>query len=113
MRGRRLAVDYSPEGAIPYLDGIPAGVAELLRGLGATLVPSAELVTRYCSVWTADDVASHRRAAEAIASIARDALALAGAQVAHRPADERARSWPCGSASGSTARASSPRAGRA
>ena len=78
VRGRRLAVDYSPEGAIPYLDGIPAGVAELLRSLGATLAPSAELVTRYCSVWTADDVASHARAAEAIASIARDALALAG-----------------------------------
>ena len=80
VRGRRLAVDYSPDGAIPYLDGIPAGVAELLRGLGATLVPSAELVTRYCSVWTAEDVASHRRAAEAIAAIAREALALAGAQ---------------------------------
>ena len=53
VRGKRLAVDYSPNGAIPYLDGVPAGVAELLRGLGATLVPSAELVTRYCSVWTA------------------------------------------------------------
>jgi hypothetical protein len=38
VRGRRLAVDYSPSGAIPYLDGVPAGVAELLRGLGATLV---------------------------------------------------------------------------
>ena len=29
-----------PKGAIPYLDGVPAGVAELLRGLGATLVSS-------------------------------------------------------------------------
>lgn len=77
VRGRRLAVDYSPDGAIPHLDGIPAGVAELLRGLGATLVPSGDLVTRYCSVWTAADLASHRRAAEAIATVARDALALA------------------------------------
>jgi Xaa-Pro aminopeptidase len=78
VQGRRLAVDYSPLGAIPYLDGIPAGVAELLRSLGATLVTSAELVTRYCSVWTAADIDSHRRAAEAIATIAREALALAG-----------------------------------
>ena len=52
VRGKRLAIDWSPEGAIPYLDGVPLGVAELLRGLGATLVPSAELVTHYCSVWT-------------------------------------------------------------
>jgi Xaa-Pro aminopeptidase len=78
VRGRRLAVDYSPNGAIPYLDGVPAGVAELLRGLGATLESSVDLVTRYCSVMTPDDVASHLRAAETIATIARDALALAG-----------------------------------
>jgi len=80
VRGKRLAVDYSPNGAIPYLDGVPAGVAELLRGLGATLVTSADLVTRYCSVWTPADLASHRRAAEAIAAIARDAIVLAGAR---------------------------------
>jgi Xaa-Pro aminopeptidase len=82
VRGRRLAVDWSPEGAIPYLDGLPSGVAELLRGLGATLTPSAEMVTRYCSVWSPSDVASHCRAAEAIAAIARDALALAGRRAA-------------------------------
>ncbi|HEY8256361.1 MAG TPA: M24 family metallopeptidase [Gemmatimonadales bacterium] len=78
VRGKRLAVDYSPHGAIPYLDGIPAGVAELLRELGATLAPSTDIVTRYCSVWTPDDVASHRRAAETIAQIAREGIALAG-----------------------------------
>jgi Xaa-Pro aminopeptidase len=82
VRGKRLAVDWSPGGAIPYLDGLPLGVAELLHGLGATLVPSAELVTRYCSVWSSADLASHRRAAEAIAVIARDALALAGSRAA-------------------------------
>jgi len=82
VRGKRLAVDWSPRAAIPYLDGVPLGVAELLRELGATLVPSVELVTRYCSVWSPADVASHRRAAEAIAAIAREALALAGRRAA-------------------------------
>ena len=82
VRGRRLAVDYSPNGAIPYLDGVPAGVAELLRELGATLVSSVDLVTRYCSVMSPQDIASHRRAAEAIAAIAREALALAGSKAA-------------------------------
>ncbi|MBA3497884.1 MAG: aminopeptidase P family protein [Gemmatimonadales bacterium] len=84
VRGKRLAADYSPDGAIPYLDGVPAGVAELLRGHGATLVSSVELVTRWCSVWTAADVASHRRAAEAVAAIAREALAHAGARAGTR-----------------------------
>jgi Xaa-Pro dipeptidase len=79
VRGRRLAADISPNGAIPYLDGVPAGVAQWIASLGATLVPSADLVTRYCSVWTAQDVASHRRAAAAIAAIAREAMTRAGA----------------------------------
>lgn len=82
IRGKRIAVDWSPGGAIPYLDGVPLGVAELLRDLGATLVPSAELVTRFCSVWSPADRAAHRRAAEAIAAIAREALALAGSRAA-------------------------------
>jgi Xaa-Pro dipeptidase len=82
VRGRRLAADISPKGAIPYLDGVPAGVADWIVSLGATLVSSAELVTRYCSVWTAEDVVSHRRAAAAIAGIAREALTRAGAAAA-------------------------------
>ena len=95
VRGRRLAADISPHGAIPYLDGVPAGVAEWIGSLGATLVTSADLVTRYCSVWTAEDVASHRRAAEAIAHIAREALRRAGAAAAgDRPiAEHELAAW--------------------
>jgi Xaa-Pro aminopeptidase len=78
VQGKRLAADFSPHGAIPYLDGMPAGVFQLLSEFGAALVPSTDLVTRYCSVWTTADIASHRRAAEAIGSIARAASALAG-----------------------------------
>lgn len=78
VQGKRLAADFSPHGSIPYLDGMPAGVFQLLSELGAALVPSTDLVTRYCSVWSKTDVASHRRAAEAIASIAREGMTLAG-----------------------------------
>ena len=31
VRDRRLAVDYSPNGAIPYLDGVPAGCPRMYR----------------------------------------------------------------------------------
>lgn len=90
IRGKRVAVDWSPEGAIPYLDGLPLGAAERLRALGAELVPSEELVTRYCSVWSAADAASHGRAAAAIAAIAREALSLAGSRArSAQPITER------------------------
>src|SRR5918994_5790286 len=39
VSGRRLAMEISPEDAVPYLDRVPYGVVELLRKLGATVVP--------------------------------------------------------------------------
>jgi Xaa-Pro aminopeptidase len=79
--GRRVAMEYSPGDAVPYLDRIPAGVLEMVRGAGAReVVPSGELVSRFYAAWTPAQLASHVRAADAIARIARDALALAGAR---------------------------------
>jgi Xaa-Pro dipeptidase len=76
--GKSVAMEYSPRGDVPYGDYVPAGTLELVRAVGATPVSSAELVTRCCSAWTPEDLASHLRAAEAIAGIARSAIAHAG-----------------------------------
>ena len=76
--GKTVAMEYSPKGNVPYGDYVPAGTLELVRSTGARPVSSAELVTRYCSAWTPEDLASHLRAADAIADIARAAIAFAG-----------------------------------
>jgi Xaa-Pro aminopeptidase len=76
-------MEYSKGDAVPYLDRIPAGVIEMIRDAGATVVSSSELVTRFYAAWNADHIASHLRAAEIIAGIAREAMEVAG---------ERARS---------------------
>jgi Xaa-Pro aminopeptidase len=76
--GKRVAMEYSAGDAVPYLDRVPAGVVELVRSSGAEVVPSADLVTRIYAVWTPENVASHERAAEHLARIARNAMALAG-----------------------------------
>ena len=76
--GRTVAMEYSPKGAVPYGDYVPAGTLELVLAAGAAPASSADLVTRYCSAWTASDLASHLRAAAAIAEIARAAIAHAG-----------------------------------
>ena len=78
VAGKRVAMEYSAGDAVPYLDRIPAGVLEMVRGAGAEVVSSGELVSRFYAVWSDADIASHERAAERIASIARAALALAG-----------------------------------
>lgn len=81
VRGKRVAMEYSAGDAVPYLDRVPAGVLEMVRAAGATeVVSSGELVTRFYAAWSDEHLASHRRAAEVIAAIAREAFALAGAR---------------------------------
>jgi Xaa-Pro aminopeptidase len=72
--GRRVAMEYSAGDAVPYLDRIPAGVLEMVRNAGATVVSSGDLVTEFYATWTDADLASHRRAAEIVAPVARDAF---------------------------------------
>lgn len=82
VRGKRVAMEYSPGDAVPYLDRVPAGVIEMVRAAGATVVTSADLVTAFYATWSDDQLESHRRAAQAIAAIAREAIARAGARAA-------------------------------
>jgi Xaa-Pro aminopeptidase len=74
VQGRRLAMETFPDNAVPYLDLVPAGLVALLERMGATVEPSAPLVTEFAAGWSSDELAEHRRAAEAIASIARDTI---------------------------------------
>src|SRR3954467_8748242 len=76
--GKRIAMEYSPGDAVPYLDRIPAGVIEMVRAAGAEVVTSGQLVSRFYAVWTPEKIASHTRAAESIATIARDAFKVIG-----------------------------------
>lgn len=78
VSGKQVAMEYSPGDSIPYLDRVPAGVLEMVRAAGATVVSSGELVSRFYAVWSEANLASHKRAAEVIAGIAREAGASAG-----------------------------------
>ena len=82
VRGRTLAVEISPLDQVPYLDRLPHGVVQLLESFGARLVSSAPLVSRFAARWSADELAGHRGAAEALAGIARDALSWTGSEAA-------------------------------
>ena len=74
VNGRTVAMEVSPEDAVPYLDRVPFGVVELLRRLGARVVPSGPLVSRFAARWSAAEMAGHSAAAEIIAAIARSEL---------------------------------------
>lgn len=79
VRDRRVAMEYSPGGAVPYLDRVPAGILEMVRAAGASeIVSSGELVTRFVAVWSEDGKASHRRAAAVLRDVAHEAFRIAG-----------------------------------
>jgi len=82
VSGKTVAMEYSPGDAVPYLDRVPAGVLEMVRAAGASVVSSAELVSRFYAVWSDANLASHQRSADVIAGIARSAFVRAGEHAA-------------------------------
>lgn len=65
----RVAMEYSPQGAIPYVSRVDAGTIEMVRGLGVEVVSSADLVQAVEACWTAEQLAGHRRSAATLLAI--------------------------------------------
>lgn len=63
---QRVAMEYSPACAIPYMSRVDAGTMELVRQCGVTVVSSGDLVQRFSAVWNADEIASHYAASAAL-----------------------------------------------
>jgi Xaa-Pro dipeptidase len=63
---RRVAMEYSPLGAIPYIARVDAGTVDLIRQMGVEVVSSGDLVQRFSTVWDEAALASHRRASDAL-----------------------------------------------
>lgn len=80
VSGKRVAMEYSPGDAVPYLDRVPAGVIEMVRAAGATVESSADLVSAFYAVWSDDQRASHERASRAVSTIGQEAIRLAGSR---------------------------------
>jgi Xaa-Pro dipeptidase len=61
---RRVAMEYSPLCAIPYVARVDAGTVELVRQLGIEVASSGDLVQRFSAVWHDAEIAMHRAAAD-------------------------------------------------
>ncbi|MGD0831444.1 MAG: M24 family metallopeptidase [Terracidiphilus sp.] len=66
---RVLAMQYSPNNAIPLVSMVDAGTVEFLRGLGKRIVSSANLVSQFEAVLNEEQIASHGVAQRAIDTI--------------------------------------------
>ena len=81
---RRIAMQYSPMNAIPYLSRVDAGTIDLIRSLQVEVVTSADLVQQFEAVWDEGQLASHRIAAEGLRAIVDEAFKWVGTSLARR-----------------------------
>lgn len=62
----RIAMEYSPGCAIPYLSRVDAGTAEAVRQRGVDIVSSGDLVQQFEASWNSAQLASHVAASDAL-----------------------------------------------
>jgi Xaa-Pro dipeptidase len=74
----RIAMQYSPLNAIPYISRVDAGTIELIRSFGVEVVTSADLVQRFEAVLNGEQIQSHREATEALRRIVDETFAYIG-----------------------------------
>ena len=88
--GRRVAMQYSPNCAVPYVAMVDAGTVELVRGLGVEVVTSANLIQFFESRWSEEQLVMHLEAARKVDAVRRQAFERVGAKLG---ASERVTEW--------------------
>ncbi|MFO0775038.1 MAG: Xaa-Pro peptidase family protein [Nitrospiraceae bacterium] len=90
LRGAaRVAMQYSPLNAIPYVSRVDAGTVELIRSFGPEVVSAADLVQQLEAVWTPAQLQSHQMAAEVLRRVVTETFGeVADAVRAKRALDE-------------------------
>src|SRR5207245_9635867 len=74
----RIAMEYSPRCAIPYVARVDAGTIELVRQLGVEVVSSGDLVQRFATIWDRAAIETHRAASEKLYRVKDRALDAIG-----------------------------------
>jgi len=76
---RRIAMQYSPNCAIPYVSLVDGGTLELVRSAGVEVVTSANLVQLFEARWTEEQLEMHLEAGRRVDRIRGEAFVNIGA----------------------------------
>jgi Xaa-Pro aminopeptidase len=71
---KRIAMEYTPEGALPRVSKVDGGTLEMVRRLGVDVVSSANLLQYATQRWNDEQLASHLFAAEKLTQIVDEAF---------------------------------------
>lgn len=78
---KRIAMQYSPMCAIPYVSYVDAGTVELIRSTGVEVHSSANLIQTFEAVWTQKGIESHELAGKILHKIVEDSFAYVAKQI--------------------------------
>lgn len=71
---RRIAMQYSPDCAVPYVAMVDAGTIELVRGMGVEVASSANLIQFFEARWTEDQLGAHLEAGRRVDRVRKEAF---------------------------------------
>jgi Xaa-Pro aminopeptidase len=71
---RRIAMQYSPMNAVPYVSRVDAGTIELVRSFGLDVLSSGDLIQQFEARWTDRQLESHQYAAAGLRRIVDEAF---------------------------------------
>ncbi len=71
---KTVAMQYSPNNAVPYVSRVDAGTIELIRSLGKTVVSSGNLVQSFEARWSKEQLDTHIYAVEHLRKAVLDAF---------------------------------------
>ncbi len=80
---RRVAMQYSPLNAVPYVSRVDAGTIDLIRTLGVDVISAADLIQLFEARWTDKQLETHRYAAAALRRIVDEAFEYVREAVFH------------------------------
>ncbi|HSB13395.1 MAG TPA: M24 family metallopeptidase [Bryobacteraceae bacterium] len=75
---RRVAMQYSPQCAIPYVSMVDAGTVELVLATGVEITSSADLIQYFEARWDEEKLESHLEAGRRVDEIRGNAFRLIG-----------------------------------
>jgi Xaa-Pro aminopeptidase len=73
---KKVAMEYSPGNAIPYVSRVDAGTVEAVRQTGADVVSSGDLIQRFEAIWSPAELETHKKASESLYRIKDRAFAM-------------------------------------
>ena len=83
----QVAMEYSPQNALPRVSKVDAGTIELVRSIGVDVASSADLMQYATQRWTTEQLADHRHTATKLGQIVNQAFGYTGENLKDSPTE--------------------------